>query len=164
MMKTNVQSLALRLVGVALLAAWVSSPVAAQYMDPGIVPPMQPGFSSALPSGALDGPIWVRYTPTTDGLGFDNSYTTIGGLIPFWNAPGDAIWFCEAQGHMSSEGRFFGNIGAGHRFYEVGMRRTFGASVWFDYDGDRYSNFGHDFQQAGVNFDSFGDMLDLHIN
>jgi hypothetical protein len=162
-MKTNFQCIAIGLVAAALLGAALCPTADAQYMDPAFGPPSQ-GMGAALPNGALDGPLWLRYTPTTDGLGFDNSYTTLGGLLPLWNASGDGIWFTQAQGHVSSEGRLFANLGFGGRIYEHGIRRTFGLSAWFDYDGDRYENFGHDFYALGVTFDSFGDKLDFHIN
>ncbi len=168
-MNSNVQRNALRLVATALLSACMCPIAAAQWTDPGFAPPgyggpPTHGMGAALPAGSLDGPAWVRYTPTTDGLGFDNGYTTVGVLIPVWSVSGDAIWFVEGQGHISTEGEFFGNLGVGRRIYERGMRRTFGLSLWLDYDGDRYEQFGHDFYQGGVTFDSFGDVFDFHIN
>lgn len=165
MMNTNFRRNAIQLLAV-VVAASVYSPVAAQYAVPATPGAVGPSFgaAAALPGGALDGPVWLRYSPTNDGLGYDHGYTTAGALIPLWNTAGDAIWFVESQGHLSSEGRFFGNIGVGRRIYEAGLRRTFGASLWFDYDSDRYETFGHDFQQGGINVDSFGDLVDFHIN
>src|SRR5690606_28682598 len=102
MMKTNVLRNAIRIVGAATLAALLCPPAAAQW-EPAFGPPISPA-SAALPVGTMDGPIWARYTPTTDGLGYMNGYATVGGLFPVWSVPGDALWFAEVQGHLSDAG------------------------------------------------------------
>lgn len=163
-MKANILRISILLGCVALITALAATARAQDFSDPGYGVGPQQGFATALPYGTLDGPVWLRYTLADQGLGYENGYTTLGALIPIWNAAGDAHWFTEIQGNISDEGNFFGNVGVGRRIYEHKLRRSFGWSLWFDHDGDEAVNFGHSFQQGGISFDSHGDLVDFHFN
>jgi hypothetical protein len=169
-MKTNLRRSTFLLGSLAVLTAMVGSTARAQYFtDPGVVygeaAPAQPqAFASAVPLHSLEGPVWVGYTPTSDGLGYRDGYTSLGGLMPIWGVSGEDLWFFEGQGHISDQGGMFSNVGFGRRIYEHSLRRSFGWSLWYDYDGDEYDNFGHTFHQGGISFESYGDHVDLHFN
>lgn len=123
----------------------------------------QLGTSPAGPfhvSGPLFGQnSWISGTWGNEGLGFDNSYGTFGTRI----GP-DFGLFSEVRLHLSEEGNFFSNVGVGHRAFVTPLNLAATASFWYDYDGDQFEPFGHDFHQVGVNANLQHEQFGVNFN
>lgn len=141
---------------IAILAAWFcfQAELQAQYGQP-----YQAGMdaSQAVPMQTdlwLGGPgrLWLEFSAADSGLGYQGSYATIGGKSRLWDDYFDGRWLAEMQANVSVEnGGFFGNFG----FERVFSVESAGADLvvggWYDYDSDVQGNFGHTFNQFGVN-------------
>jgi hypothetical protein len=95
---------------------------------------------------------WFEVTGANRGLGYQGSYFTVGGLFPYAHDDAGGMWFVEGRAHVSENGRLFSNIGWGRRQL-INPDLTAGVSVWYDYDGDKALQYGHEFHQVGISGD-----------
>lgn len=68
--------------------------------------------------------------------------------------------FGDARLFSTFQGQFGGNIGAGGRFRTSRVGRIYGGSLWYDID-DSLESF---FQQVGLSFETYGDVVDGRVN
>jgi hypothetical protein len=101
-------------------------------------------------SSPLIGQYYAGMTGTSEGLGYENSYATGGFTVPLGSDFFDAWYMLDGRGHVSTEGNFFGNLGVARRLYFKPANATIGLGIFYDYDGDQYDDFGHDFHQVGA--------------
>lgn len=112
----------------------------------------------------LMGPLSVSLNGNTRGLGFNGSYGSIQGTAPLFTDPLCGWWLIDARGSISEQGRPFANLGVVRRSYFAPMNADVGLGVFYDYDADKYDNFGHTFSQVGVSGHVWTQYVDLNIN
>jgi hypothetical protein len=87
---------------------------------------------------ALDanGPGWLYYgiNAADRGLGYQGSYMTLGGFIPYAEDDLGGIWSADLRSHLSVYGGFFSNVGMVRKQFIGGT--LLGLGVYWDYDGD----------------------------
>jgi hypothetical protein len=109
-----------------------------------------------------NGPGWLYYgvNAADRGLGYNGSYMTLGGYIPYSEDGLGGLWAADLRGHLSVNGGFFSNVGAVRKQFLGGS--LLGIGVYWDYDGDQnqyptygvlgseWGQFGHSYNQVGV--------------
>jgi hypothetical protein len=124
------------------------------------------------------GPGWLYYgiNAADRGLGYNGSYMTLGGFIPYAEDDLGGFWAADLRGHISEFGGFFSNVGVVRKQFLGGS--LFGIGVYWDYDGDldqRYSSgdlcgtdtfgaFGHTYNQVGVSGEWLTDWGNFRSN
>jgi len=128
---------------------------------------------------ALDanGPGWMYYgvNAADRGLGYNGSYMTLGGFIPYGEDDLGGLWAADLRGHLSVYGGFFSNAGVVRKQFLGGT--LLGLGVYWDYDGDmnqyptggalgtgQYGQFGHAYNQVGVSGEWLTDLGNLRSN
>ena len=106
--------------------------------------------------------LYLGFTGVDEGLGFQGSYFTLGGLFPFYYDPFGGTWYSDDRLHLSEEGGFFGNFGVGRR-QKIGST-VHGLSFWYDVDADRPDNFGHTFHQLGGTMEVIDPLYEVRLN
>jgi len=106
---------------------------------------------------------WLEVNVADEGLGYEGSFFTVGGLFPYAHDDLGGMWFVEARAHVSEHGNFFSNVGWGRRQF-INPATSMALSVWYDFDGDEASNFGHAFHQLGLSGDVQSDWWKARIN
>jgi len=103
-------------------------------------------------SGVRPGRLWFEANVADQGLGFNGSYLTIGGKSRLFEDRLDGRWLMEGQVHHSleEEGGLFANIGIERVFSIPAAEADVSFGVWYDYNGDRQTNFSHTFHQVGI--------------
>ena len=128
---------------------------------------------------ALDdnGPGWMYWgvNAADRGLGYNGSYMTLGGFIPYGEDDLGGLWAADLRGHLSTHGGFFSNTGLVRKQFLGGT--LLGVGVYWDYDGDmnqyptggalgtaQYGQFGHAYNQVGVSGEWLTDFGNLRSN
>jgi hypothetical protein len=134
---------------------------------------------AATPLGAFrgSGPGWFYYgvNPADRGLGYNGSYMTLGGFIPYADDDLGGVWAADVRGHLSEYGGFFSNVGAIRKQFIGGT--LLGVGVYWDYDGDmnqypttgvpgteEFGQFGHTYNQVGVSGEWLTDFGNIRSN
>ncbi len=95
------------------------------------------------------------------GNGFyDDSFYTIGVMLPFHLEPLVNLWFLEARGYVTEYSRFGGNVGIGYRWYDAPSDRVNGISFWYDDDNTNELQY----QQIGLSLESLSYDCDMRLN
>jgi hypothetical protein len=123
------------------------------------------------------GPGWLYYgvNAADRGLGYNGSYMTLGGFIPYGEDDLGGLWAADLRGHLSVYGGFFSNTGIVRKQFLGGT--LLGLGVYWDYDGDlnqyptggalgtsQYGQFGHAYNQVGVSGEWLTDFGNLRSN
>lgn len=131
--------------------------------EPSPLPPVLPGSAIA---SRLDLLTIDYYSPranvayqTAPGVGYRESFTTLGGWLPFCQS-GEDLCFADVRLFLSDPGFFGANIGLGYRFYDDFRNRVWGVNTYYDYR-DTGNN---GFNQWGIGFESLGERLDYRLN
>jgi hypothetical protein len=123
-----------------------------------------------------NGPGWMYYgvNGADRGLGYNGSYMTLGGYIPYSEDGLGGLWAADLRGHLSVNGGFFSNVGAVRKQFLGGT--LLGIGVYWDYDGDQnqyqasgllgseWGQFGHTYNQVGVSGEWLTDFGNLRSN
>lgn len=125
-----------------------------------------------------NGPGWLYYgiNAADRGLGYNGSYMTLGGYIPYAEDDLGGLWAADLRGHFSEYGGFFSNVGAVRKQFIGGT--LLGVGVYWDYDGDQnqyelrgipcgtsqFGQFGHSYNQVGVSGEWLTDYGNLRSN
>jgi hypothetical protein len=109
------------------------------------------------------------------GLGYNGSYMTLGGFIPYAEDDMGGFWSADLRSHLSVYGGFFSNVGFVRKQMLGGT--LLGVGVYWDYDGDlnqyptggaigteQFGQFGHAYQQVGVSGEWLTDWGNLRSN
>jgi hypothetical protein len=128
---------------------------------------------------ALDenGPGWLYYgiNAADRGLGYNGSYFTLGGFIPYAEDDLGGLWSADLRSHLSTYGGFFSNVGVVRKQFMGGT--IGGLGVYWDYDADAnqyptsgtvcnapFGQFGHVYNQVGVSAEWLTDFGNLRSN
>ena len=128
---------------------------------------------------ALDenGPGWLYYgiNAADRGLGYNGSYFTLGGFIPYAEDDLGGLWSADLRGHLSTYGGFFSNVGIVRKQFMGGT--IGGLGIYWDYDADSnqyptsgqcgtgpFGQFGHVYNQVGVSTEWLTDYGNLRSN
>jgi hypothetical protein len=128
---------------------------------------------------ALDenGPGWLYYgiNAADRGLGYNGSYFTLGGFIPYAEDDLGGLWSADLRSHLSTYGGFFSNVGVVRKQFMGGTIGSLG--VYWDYDADAnqyptggdactgtFGQFGHVYNQVGVSGEWLTDYGNLRSN
>ena len=128
---------------------------------------------------ALDenGPGWLYYgiNAADRGLGYNGSYFTLGGFIPYAEDDLGGLWSADLRSHLSTYGGFFSNVGVVRKQFMGGT--IGGLGVYWDYDADLnqyptggscgtgpFGQFGHIYNQVGVSGEWLTDYGNLRSN
>jgi hypothetical protein len=150
----------------------------------------QMGQTAMAPSGGLvnravqgfqnldaNGPGWLYWgiNAADRGLGYNGSYMTLGGFIPYAQDDLGGFWAADLRGHLSEYGGFFSNVGAVRKQFIGGT--LLGVGVYWDYDGDlnqninpgycgenMFGNYGRVYNQVGVSLEWLTDYGNLRSN
>ena len=68
------------------------------------------------------------------GLGYQGSYMTLGGYVPYGEDGLGGLWAADVRSHLSTYGGFFSNVGAVRKQFLGGS--LLGIGIYWDYDGD----------------------------
>jgi len=68
------------------------------------------------------------------GLGYQGSYMTLGGYVPYAEDGLGGLWAADLRSHLSVYGGFFSNVGAVRKQFLGGS--LLGIGIYWDYDGD----------------------------
>ncbi|NBT12924.1 MAG: hypothetical protein EBS56_04980 [Planctomycetia bacterium] len=124
-----------------------------------------------------NGPGWMYWglNAADRGLGYNGSYMTLGGFIPYGEDDLGGLWAADLRGHLSVYGGFFSNTGIVRKQFLGGT--LMGVGVYWDYDGDlnqyptggalgtgQYGQFGHAYNQVGVSGEWLTDFGNLRSN
>jgi hypothetical protein len=148
------------------------------------------GQAAMAPSGGLvnramsrlgeleaNGPGWMYYgiNAADRGLGYNGSYMTVGGFIPYAEDDLGGFWAADLRGHLSEYGGFFSNVGFVRKQFLGGS--LLGIGVYWDYDGDQnqyptggscgtgqFGQFGHTYNQVGISGEWLTDFGNLRSN
>ncbi len=122
------------------------------------------------------GPGWMYYgiNAADRGLGYNGSYMTLGGFIPYAEDDLGGFWAADLRGHLSQYGGFFSNVGFVRKQFLGGS--LLGVGVYWDYDGDMnqypaygtcgtpFGQFGHVYNQVGISTEWLTDFGNLRSN
>jgi hypothetical protein len=125
-----------------------------------------------------NGPGWLYYglNAADRGLGYNGSYMTLGGYIPYAEDDLGGLWAADLRTHLSEYGGFFSNMGAVRKQFIGGT--ILGIGVYWDYDGDQnqyelrnnpcgtgiLGQFGHSYNQVGVSGEWLTDYGNIRSN
>jgi hypothetical protein len=176
----------------ALAASLIASGIAVSSMIASPVATAQMGQMGMTPAGGVvnravngfkdlnaNGPGWMYYgiNAADRGLGYQGSYMTVGGFIPYSEDDLGGFWAADIRGHLSTYGGFFSNVGAVRKQFLGGS--LLGIGVYWDYDGDlnQYSDTtitdssgsyvfagGQAYNQVGVSAEWLTDFGNLRSN
>jgi hypothetical protein len=95
------------------------------------------GLLSPIVTGAGDRSGWLYYgiNAADRGLGYQGSYMTLGGFIPYAEDDLGGLWSADLRSHLSVYGGFFSNVGLVRKQFIGGS--LLGVGVYWDYDGDQ---------------------------
>jgi len=108
------------------------------------------------------------------GLGYNGSYMTLGGYIPYSEDDLGGLWAADLRSHLSVNGGFFSNVGLVRKQFLGGS--LLGVGVFWDFDGDEnqyqafgvcgteYGQFGHSYNQVGVSGEWLTDFGNIRSN
>ena len=108
------------------------------------------------------------------GLGYNGSYMTFGGFVPYAEDDLGGAWSADLRSHLSGYGGFFSNVGIVRKQFVGGALS--GIGVYWDYDGDAnqypnsipatmtFGSFTHTYQQVGISGEFLTDFGSLRSN
>lgn len=125
------------------------------------------------------GLFYYGMTGADRGLGYDGSFMSLGGFIPYGEDGLGGVWNADLRTNLSDFGGFFSNVGIVRKQFIGGMVGGFG--VFWDYDGDQNqyiglanpsgmsqfnmaSQFGRAFNQVGVSGELLTDLGNARVN
>lgn len=167
-----------RLLFAALLVVTTTTAAMAQYPagaypGQGYPDPGYPDGGAVTGGGAYRAPLrwqmgaaqaWYGVNLLDRGVGYEGSYMSLGTMLPFWEDNGGGVWYFDGRYHLSENGGFFTNNGIGRRQFFRELPLTAGFAMFFDWDGDEYRHFGHDFSQIGLTGELLHPLWLLRIN
>ncbi len=128
-----------------------------------------------LGSAGLPGWMYYGINAADRGLGYNGSYMTLGGFIPYGEDDLGGLWAADLRSHLSVNGGFFSNVGAVRKQFIGGT--LLGVGVYWDYDGDlnqypvwgqpgtsEFGQFGHVYNQVGISGEWLTDYGNLRSN
>jgi hypothetical protein len=170
-------ALALLTAGAAAIPRGVDAQMGQMGMAPatGVVNRAVNGFKDL----NANGPGWLYYgiNAADRGLGYQGSYMTLGGFVPYAEDDLGGVWNADLRSHLSVYGGFFSNVGAVRKQFLGGT--LLGIGVFWDYDGDlnQYSDTtitdgsgsyvfagGQAYNQVGVSAEWLTDFGNLRSN
>lgn len=95
-----------------------------------------------------------------DGIGFDDSFTTLEYMTPIRGVDEWDILFGDMRFILHNDATVGANLGVGYRVYNTGMNRIFGANFFYDYRNTDYNQF----EQLGFGLESLGPIVDFRAN
>jgi hypothetical protein len=101
----------------------------------------------------------VRYM-SGNGVGYQNGYTQIGGMVPFWMGE-NAFIGPDVKLLLGNNSQVGGNLGGIARYYIPEADRIIGAAAYFDMD---QSNYHHTYTQGTFGLETLGQFWDLRGN
>lgn len=125
------------------------------------------------------GLFYYGVTGADRGLGYDGSFMSLGGFIPYGEDALGGIWNADLRSNLSDFGGFFSNVGIVRKQFIGGM--VGGVGVFWDYDGDQNQyitlanptglsdfnmagQFGQAFNQVGVSGELLTDFGNARVN
>jgi len=125
------------------------------------------------------GLFYYGVTGADRGLGYDGSFMSLGGFIPYGEDGLGGIWNADLRSNLSDFGGFFSNVGIVRKQFIGGM--VGGVGVFWDYDGDQNQyitlanptglsdfnmagQFGQAFNQVGVSGELLTDLGNARVN
>jgi hypothetical protein len=98
------------------------------------------------------GRLWFEANFADRGLGFENSYFTLGGKTRLFQDFLDGRWLAEGQLHhgIEDDGGFFANVGIERVFSIKPANADISVGAFYDYDGDDQQAFSEGFHQFGI--------------
>jgi hypothetical protein len=162
-----------------LLVIWGSGAASAQFGQAPLPPAGSIGGAAVAGFQRLNenGPGWLYYgvNAADRGLGYNGSYMTLGGFVPYGEDDLGGLWAADLRSHLSVHGGFFSNVGAVRKQFIGGT--LLGVGVYWDYDGDmnqyptggalgteQFGQFGHAYNQVGVSGEWLTDYGNLRSN
>lgn len=117
-------------------------------------------------AGGMPGRLWFEANVSDHNLGSNGTYLTLGGKTRIGEDRFDGRWLMEGQVHyaVNENGGAFANIGIERVFSIPAAKADFSFGVWYDYNGDRQTNFSHTFHQVGLSAKFKKENVDLLIN
>lgn len=101
----------------------------------------------------------IRYM-SGNGVGYQQGYTQIGGLVPFWMGD-NAFIGPDVRLMMTNYSGVGGNVGGIGRYYSPGYDRIFGAAAYLDMDQSANRN---TYTQGTFGLETLGQYWDLRAN
>jgi len=132
-----------------------------------------------LAADTAPGLFYYGVTGADRGLGYDGSFMSLGGFIPYGEDSLGGIWSADLRTNLSEYAGFFSNVGIVRKQFIGGMVGGFG--VFWDYDGDQgqylalanptglpqfsmAEQFGRSFNQVGVSGELLTDFGNARVN
>jgi hypothetical protein len=167
-------TLALITAGTAAVPSLAEAQMGQMAMAPagGVVNRAVAGFQQLSQNGP--GYFYYGLNAADRGLGYNGSYMTLGGFIPYSEDDLGGLWSADLRGHLSVNGGFFSNVGMVRKQFLGGS--LLGIGVYWDYDGDQnqypafgvagteFGQFGHSYNQVGVSGEWLTDFGNLRSN
>lgn len=142
--KLTALALALCLTG----QAWAQDPGATAFID---APPTESWpFPSRIGVGHYTGP----------GVGYDTSFTTLEGFLPFNPSGTNILVFGDLHGLLNNSSVTAANLGGGARYYMPGLDRILAGNCYFDNRQTGQATFN----QVGFGLESLGRYIDVRSN
>jgi hypothetical protein len=124
----------------------------------------------------VNGPGYLYYgiNAADRGLGYNGSYMTLGGFVPYGEDDLGGLWAADLRSHFSVNGGFFSNVGVVRKQFLGGS--LLGIGVYWDFDGDQnqypsfgmlgteWGQFGHSYNQVGVSGEWLTDFGNIRSN
>lgn len=101
----------------------------------------------------------IRYM-SGNGVGYQQGYTQIGGMVPFWLGD-NAIIAPDVRLLLTNYSGVGGNVGGLTRYYSPSYDRIFGAAAWLDMDQSAFRN---TYTQGTFGLETLGRYWDLRGN
>jgi hypothetical protein len=123
---------------IAATTAGVPSIADAQMGQMGMAPATGLGNRAAAAFKGLNengpGVLYYGINAADRGLGYQGSYMTLGGYVPYGEDGLGGLWAADLRSHLSVYGGFFSNVGAVRKQFLGGS--LLGIGIYWDYDGD----------------------------
>jgi hypothetical protein len=125
-------------------------------------------------NGTAPGYFYYGLNAADRGLGYQGSYMTLGGFIPYGEDDLGGLWAADLRSHLSVNGGFFSNVGMVRKQFLGGS--LLGVGVYWDFDGDEnqypifgnpgaaFGQFGHSYNQVGVSGEWLTDFGNIRSN
>jgi hypothetical protein len=125
-------------------------------------------------NGTAPGYFYYGLNAADRGLGYQGSYMTLGGFIPYGEDDLGGLWAADLRSHLSVNGGFFSNVGMVRKQFLGGS--LLGVGLYWDFDGDEnqypifgnpgaaFGQFGHSYNQVGVSGEWLTDFGNIRSN
>jgi hypothetical protein len=120
---------------------------------------------TAMPVVAQDAPApWVtRFSGRTvvgDGVGHDDGFSSVDWFLPLSAEDDSTMWFGDFRALVFPHTEIGGNAGMGYRWYNFDQNRIYGINGYWDVRRKE----GLLWNQAGIGFESLGEIMDFRVN